>query len=92
MARQQPDGWRTAGVRRRFRNLPRPAGDGAPPPPSAARPAECRVDLRRFWSFLQCFLLSPKSVLCCFVEGVALVLRVQTFEEGNLVFYLPCLT
>ena len=78
----------------RFKNLHHPAGDGGRQPfqPDPDTKTECRVDIKRFWSFLQCSILSPRSVLCCFVENVALVLRVQTFDEGNLVFYIPCLT
>jgi len=75
-----------------YQGLQHPAAvDGAQPPDPGTQ-AECRVDIRRMWSFLHCHLLTPRSVLGCFIEGIALIFRVQTFEEGNLVFYLPCVT
>lgn len=33
--------------------------------------ARGRVDIRRMWSFLHCHLLTPRSVLGCFIEGIA---------------------
>ncbi len=46
------------------------------------------VDIKKFYKFLFSHLVSPRMVLCGFVESTALVLHVA-LDEVNITYYIP---
>jgi HUS1 checkpoint protein len=57
--------------------------------PPSENEAEVRVDIKKFARFLFSYQITPTNVVCCMVEGKALVLHVIVEGEVYLTYYIP---
>eukprot|EP01103_Thecamoeba_quadrilineata_P003734 TRINITY_DN13486_c0_g1_i1.p1 TRINITY_DN13486_c0_g1~~TRINITY_DN13486_c0_g1_i1.p1 ORF type:complete len:275 (-),score=36.09 TRINITY_DN13486_c0_g1_i1:6-830(-) len=74
-----------------FKNLQHPVLEGkSPPRPDPNQVAEVRVNIKKFSKFLYSHQVSPADVICCLVEGEALVTHVL-LENLFITYYIPVL-
>lgn len=75
-----------------YKNLRHPQIEGrSPPHPDPDQSCEIKVDIKKFSKFLYSSQISPTNVICCMVEGKALVLHVL-LEDLFLTYYIPAIT
>lgn len=75
-----------------FKNLQHPSIQGRSPPREDPEiSCELRVDIKKFYKFLYAHMMDPKNVICCMVEGRALILHVVT-DELFLTYYISAIT
>jgi len=72
-------------------NLEHPQIEGRSPPRlNLDQKAEVKVDIKKFARFLYSYQVGPRNVICCIVEGRAVVLHVL-LDDLYLTYYIPVL-
>jgi len=74
-----------------YENLEHPQIEGrSPPRVNPDQKAEVKVDIKKFAKFLYSYQVGPTNVICCIVEGRAIVLHVL-LDDLYLTYYVPVL-
>mmetsp|Transcript_24142 Transcript_24142/g.33855 ORF Transcript_24142/g.33855 Transcript_24142/m.33855 type:complete len:277 (-) Transcript_24142:31-861(-) len=75
-----------------YSNLEHPQIEGkSPPRMNSEHKAEVKVDIKKFSKFLFSYQVTPLNVICCIVEGRAVVLHVL-LDDLYITYYIPVLS
>jgi len=74
-----------------YKGLDHPQMEGrSPPRRNPEQKAEVKVEIKKFARFLYSYQVQATNVICCIVEGRAVVLHVL-LDDLYLTYYIPCL-
>jgi len=74
-----------------YKGLDHPQMEGrSPPRRNPDQKAEVKVEIKKFARFLYSYQVQATNVICCIVEGRAVVLHVL-LDDLYLTYYIPCL-